>query len=194
MKYDIILAGVGGQGILTIAATIGTAALEMGLFLKQSEVHGMSQRGGDVQSHLRISDKPIASDLIPKGKADMILSVEPMEALRYLPFLDSKGWVITNTNPFININNYPTMDELMNEINKLPQQIAIDADKIAKEMNQPKAANMVVLGAAAPFINMPFEMLEKAVKILFGRKGDEIVNGNIAALKAGKEFTEKNKK
>ena len=107
MKKDIILAGVGGQGILSIAATIGFAAIEAGLHIKQSEVHGMSQRGGDVQSHLRLSDSEIASDLIPFGKADMIISVEPMESLRYLPMLSPDGWLITNTTPFINIPNYP---------------------------------------------------------------------------------------
>ncbi|MCD4681496.1 MAG: 2-oxoacid:acceptor oxidoreductase family protein, partial [Bacteroidales bacterium] len=105
MKKDIILAGVGGQGILSIAAIIGYAAVNTGLFLKQAEVHGMSQRGGDVQSNLRLSDKEIASDLIPKGKADLIISVEPMESLRYLPWLSTEGWLITNTNPYINIPN-----------------------------------------------------------------------------------------
>ena len=120
MKKDIILAGVGGQGILSIAATIGYAAVESGLFLKQSEVHGMSQRGGDVQSHFRLSDKDIASDLIPQGSADIIISVEPMEALRYVSMLAPDGWVITNTTPFNNIPNYPNIDEILAEIKKLP--------------------------------------------------------------------------
>ena len=133
MKRDIILAGVGGQGIISIAAIIGTAALEQNLFLKQSEVHGMSQRGGDVQSNLRISDKEIASDLIPYGKADLIISVEPLEALRYLPFLSPDGWVITSTKPFLNIPDYPEMDKVMDEIRKLPHHIAMDADGVAKE-------------------------------------------------------------
>ena len=119
MKRDIILAGVGGQGILSIAAVIGMAAVESGLYLKQAEVHGMSQRGGAVQSHLRISDKPIASDLIPEGNCDMILSVEPMEALRYLPFLSKDGWVVTSSKTFQNIDDYPAEDELFDEIKKI---------------------------------------------------------------------------
>lgn len=150
MKKDIILAGVGGQGILSIAATIGTAALSTGLFLKQAEVHGMSQRGGDVQSNLRISDREIASDLIPQGKADMIISVEPMESLRYLPMLSPDGWLVTNTKPYINIRNYPEMDKLMAEIEAQPRHIALDADEIARQMGSPKSANMVILGAASP--------------------------------------------
>jgi len=132
MKKDIILAGVGGQGILSIASVIGYAAVDAGLFLKQAEVHGMSQRGGAVQSNLRLSDKEIASDLIPGGKADMILSVEPMESLRYLPVLSPDGWLITNTRIYNNISNYPDEKKLMDEINKLPHHIALDADKMAK--------------------------------------------------------------
>ena len=116
MQNDIILAGVGGQGILSIAAVIGMAALDNGLFVKQSEVHGMSQRGGAVLSHLRLSDKEIYSSLIPDGEADMILSVEPMELLRYLPFLKKEGYLISNIKPVKNIPNYPKKKILL-EIN-----------------------------------------------------------------------------
>ena len=149
MKCDMILAGVGGQGILSIAQIFGYAAVESGLYLKQAEVHGMSQRGGDVQSHFRISDKPIWSDLVPMGKADIIISVEPMESLRYLPWLNPEtGWIVTNTNPFINIDNYPNVDELMAELKKQPRCIAIDGDGIAKEVNNARGMNMVIAGAA----------------------------------------------
>jgi indolepyruvate ferredoxin oxidoreductase beta subunit len=190
MKIDIILAGVGGQGILSIATVIGSAALQKGLYLKQAEVHGMSQRGGDVQSHLRISDRDIASDLIPYGKADLIVSVEPMESLRYLPMLSDDGWVITNTTPFINIDNYPAEDDLLAEINKIPRKIAIDADKIAKEIGSARSVNMVILGAASPFINMDFSLLEEAVQNIFKRKGENIVNLNIASLQAGRDYAQ----
>jgi len=193
MKKDIILAGVGGQGILSIAATIGLAAVDAGMHLKQAEVHGMSQRGGDVQSHLRLSDNEIASDLIPEGKADMIISVEPMEALRYLPMLSPQGWVITNTKPFVNISNYPPIEDVMRELNKVEKHIIIDADQIASELGASKSANMVILGAASPFLDIDFDKLEKAIKMLFGKKGDEVVNKNIEALRKGRAFTEKNK-
>jgi indolepyruvate ferredoxin oxidoreductase, beta subunit len=192
MKKDIILAGVGGQGILSIAAIIGQAAVSSGLYLKQAEVHGMSQRGGDVQSNLRLSDKPIASDLIPHGKADMIISVEPMESLRYLPYLNKNGWVVTNTKPFINISDYPEEDKLMDEIKKLPHHIALDAEKIAAELGTVKAANVVILGAASPFLGMDYEKLQNAIRTIFARKGDDIVELNLKALKAGKDFAQKN--
>lgn len=193
MKKDIILAGVGGQGILSIAATIGFAAVDLGLFIKQAEVHGMSQRGGDVQSHFRLSDREIMSDLIPRGKADMIISVEPMESLRYLPMLGPDGWLITSTDPYINIPNYPDIDQVLAEVRKFKNHIALPADAIAKEINSPKSANIVILGAAAPFIGIEVPMLEKALKKLFGTKGEEVVEGNIRALKAGLDFSVKYK-
>lgn len=186
MKNDIILSGVGGQGILSIAATIGLAAVANHIFLKQSEVHGMSQRGGDVQSHLRLSDKPVSSDLIPYGKADLIISVEPMESLRYLPWLSEKGWLVTNSNPFINIPDYPSLNEILKEIEKIENHIIIDADEIAKEAGSARSGNIVILGAASPYIDMPFESLENAIRKLFGRKSNQIVEANLKALRAGR--------
>ncbi len=192
MKNDIILAGVGGQGILSIAAIIGYAAVQSGLYLKQAEVHGMSQRGGDVQSHLRLSSEEIASDLIPLGGADMIISVEPMESLRYLPYLKPQGWLVTNTEVFVNIPNYPEKEDVLKEIANLPRHVSLDADKIAGEIGNKKAANVVVLGAASPFIDIPFEKLEEAVGFLFGKKGDELVEMNLAALREGRRIAKSN--
>lgn len=192
MKKDIILAGVGGQGIVSIASIIGYAALEQGMYLKQSEVHGMAQRGGDVMSNLRISHQPIASDLIPFGQADMIISIEPLESLRYLPYLSSQGWVITNTKPFNNIPNYPGLDNVMEEIARVPHHIALDAEAAAKEAGSVKAANIVILGAAAPFLGMAYEKIEDAVRFIFGKKGDSVIDLNLAALKAGYDFSTRN--
>lgn len=193
MKKDIILAGVGGQGILSIATIIGYAAVESGLYLKQAEVHGMSQRGGDVQSHLRISDKEIFSDLIPQGGADMILSVEPMEALRYIPYLGKDGWMITNTTPFINIPDYPVPEEVVEEIKSINNHVALDADTIAKELGSARSMNMVMLGAASPYLGIDYDMLENGIKFIFGRKGDAVVEANLKAMKAGREFAEQYK-
>jgi indolepyruvate ferredoxin oxidoreductase beta subunit len=189
MKNDIILSGVGGQGILSIAAAIGLAAVANDLYLKQSEVHGMSQRGGDVQSHLRLSDNPISSDLIPHGKATLIISVEPMESLRYLPWLSDKGWLVTNSRPFINIPDYPPAGDIISEIEKVTNHIIIDADQIAKEAGSARSGNMVILGAASPFIDISSASIEEAIGKLFGKKGEEIVEVNLKAFRAGLAYS-----
>lgn len=185
MNTDIILSGVGGQGILSIATIIGAAAINDNLYIKQAEVHGMSQRGGDVQSNLRISSTPIASDLIPLGKADLIISLEPMEAMRYLPYLKKDGWVITNTEPFVNIPDYPDLDTLMQRIETLPHHVALDVAAIASEAASPRAANIVLLGAAAPFLGIDIAKIEDGIHSVFARKGDAIVEMNIKAFRAG---------
>ena len=186
MKKDIILAGVGGQGILSIATVIGEAALNEGLYLKQAEVHGMSQRGGDVQSNLRISSDPIASDLIAKGGADLIISLEPMEALRYVEYLKPDGWIVTSSAPFINIPNYPDLDELKRHVESFKNHVMLDVESLAKEAGAlAQAANMVLLGAAIPMLGIDHDKMIEGVKRVFARKGDEVVAKNVAAVEAG---------
>ena len=187
MKCDIILCGVGGQGILSIATIIGEAAMNENLYIKQAEVHGMSQRGGDVQSNLRISSNPIASDLIPLGRADVIISMEPMEALRYLPYLNKEGWVITSSAPFINIPNYPNIEDIKAELAKLPHVVAIDIEQLAKDNQVPRSANVILLGAAQKALGIDYDKLEAAIRRVFARKGDAIVEANVKALSIGKE-------
>ncbi len=191
MKLDIILSGVGGQGILSIAAIIGEAALEQGLHIKQAEVHGMSQRGGDVQSNLRISSTEIYSDLIAKGSADAIISLEPMEALRYLPYLSPQGWVVANSAPYVNITNYPDLDTILAELKALPNVILLDVDTLAKDGGVARATNMVLLGAASVILGMDYNKLEDAITRVFIRKGEAIVEMNHKALRIGREAGEK---
>ena len=186
MKKDIILAGVGGQGILTIATIIGNAAAVAGLSLKQAEVHGMSQRGGDVQSNLRLSTDEIYSDLIKEGAADLIISMEPMEALRYVSYLNSEGWVVTSSHPFKNIPNYPEDEALMNELNGLPHVAALPIDDVAKENNMPKSANVILLGMAARYIEiLTPEQLRESIARVFASKGEKIVEMNQQAFDLG---------
>lgn len=185
MKTDIILAGVGGQGILSIATILGTAALREGLYLKQAEVHGMSQRGGDVMSCLRLSSDPIASDLIPMGGAGIIVSLEPMEALRYVQWLSPQGWIVTNTVPFVNIPNYPEMDAVMAALESRDNVISFDMDTTAKEVATPRASNMVLLGAASLLCGIETEKIEDGIRTVFGAKGEKIVESNLAAFRAG---------
>lgn len=186
MKKDIILAGVGGQGILTIATIIGDAAAVAGLSLKQAEVHGMSQRGGDVQSNLRLSTDEIYSDLIKEGAVDLIISMEPMEALRYVSYLNGEGWVVTSSHPFKNIPNYPDDEALMNELNGLPHVAALPIDDVAKENNMPKSANVILLGMAARYIEiLTPEQLRESIARVFASKGEKIVEMNQQAFDLG---------
>ena len=194
MKTDIILSGVGGQGILSIATVIGEAALNEGLYIKQAEVHGMSQRGGDVQSNLRISSDPIHSDLIALGKADIIISLEPMEALRYVNYLAPTGWIITNTTPFVNIPNYPDQQAIIDELKKHSNVVLLDVDKMAEELQSSRSANIILLGAASPFLGIEMEKLEAGIRRIFGRKGEEIVETNLKALRAGRAAAEQKTK
>lgn len=186
MKKDIILSGVGGQGILSIATVIGWAAIKNNLYLKQAEVHGMSQRGGDVQSNLRLSSDPIFSDLIPKGECEIIISMEPMEALRYLPYLKKGGWIITNSAPFVNIPAYPEVSAIDSDLNREANVISFDSDQIAKDCGAPRSSNMALLGAAAKYIEiLDVEALKEGIRNVFARKGEKIVEDNIKAFEAG---------
>ena len=186
MKKDIILAGVGGQGILTIATIIGDAPTVAGFNLKQAEVHGMSQRGGDVQSTIRLSTDLIHSDLIKQGAADLIISMEPMEALRYLPYLNKEGWVVTSSHPFKNIPNYPEEEALTQELNNLPKVASLPIEDVAKENNLPKSANVVLLGMAAKYIEiLTPEQLRESIARVFASKGEKIVEANQLAFDLG---------
>jgi indolepyruvate ferredoxin oxidoreductase beta subunit len=188
MKKDIILSGVGGQGILSIATVIGEAAIAAGLHLKQAEVHGMSQRGGNVQSDLRLSDKSIFSDLIPRGQADLIIAMEPMEALRYVQYLHRDAWIVTASEPFVNIPNYPDSARLKKSLDTFPNVVSRNIESLAKEASLPKSANMVLLGMAAPHIAiLTSEQLRAAIGRVFARKGDRVVADNLKAFDLGRE-------
>lgn len=191
MKKDIILCGVGGQGILSIATVIGEAATEAGINLKQAEVHGMSQRGGDVQSNLRLSTDTIYSDLIPKGEADIIIAMEPMEALRYVPFLSKDGWVVTSSEPLVNIPNYPDTDKIIADIKALPRHRLLPVGQLAREAKAPKSANMLLLGMVADLIGLvtPDNLLS-AITAVFGRKGEAVAEANRQAFLLGQKGIE----
>lgn len=185
MKYDIILSGVGGQGVLSLAAIIATAATADNLYVRQSEVHGMAQRGGAVLSHLRISDEPIYSDLVARGDADMILSMEPMESLRYIDYLKEDGVIVTSSNPYINIPDYPELDELLTRIKSFNNRI-VDANNLAVQSGNSRSNNMVIVGAASHHIPVANDKIKGAIQTLFSSKGQEIIDKNYLAFSLGK--------
>jgi indolepyruvate ferredoxin oxidoreductase, beta subunit len=187
MKYDIILAGVGGQGVLSVSAIIASSAMQEGLFVKQSEVHGMSQRGGTVLANLRLADSPIASDLIPLGRASMILSMEPLEGLRYLRFLATDGAVITSTNPVANIADYPDLEQLLARVRGLPVSRLVDGEQLARAAGSARATNMVMVGAASHRLPVRVETLEHHIRTVFAAKGETVIETNLRAFRAGRE-------
>jgi indolepyruvate ferredoxin oxidoreductase beta subunit len=187
MKFDIILAGVGGQGVLSVSAIIASSAMKEGLAVKQSEVHGMSQRGGAVLANLRISDAPIASDLIPRGSAALVLSMEPIESLRYLEYLAQDGTVVTATEPFVNISDYPPIEDVLAQVRRLPRAILIEAETLARQAGSARATNMVMVGAASHLLPVSFDSLQHFVQTMFAAKGAKVVETNLKALQAGRE-------
>lgn len=187
MKYDIILAGVGGQGVLSVSGIIAAAAMEEGLAVKQSEVHGMSQRGGAVLANLRMATGAVASDLVPLGAASMILSMEPLESLRYLQFLSPQGTVVTSTDPVRNIADYPDLERLLEAIRALPRSVLVDGDKVARRAGSARAANMALVGAASSMLPLKPETLERCITRRFAAKGETVVALNLRAFQAGRE-------
>lgn len=183
----MMIVGVGGQGTLLASKLLGRLLLTKGFDVKVSEVHGMSQRGGDVMSCLRLSSDPIASDLIPTGKADLIVALEPMEALRHIGWLSPAGRVVTSTVPFVNIPTYPDTARILDTLGKLPNVTAFDMEQVAKEKATLRASNMVLLGAASPYIDLSPEKIEAGIQAVFGPKGEKMVETNIAAFRAGRE-------
>jgi indolepyruvate ferredoxin oxidoreductase beta subunit len=187
MKFDIIVAGVGGQGVLSVSAVIASAAMEEGLQVKQSEVHGMAQRGGAVLANLRLSDQPIASDLIAHGRASLILGMEPLESLRYLKYLSPEGTVITSIHAVKNIADYPPLEDVIAAIRRLPHAVLVDGDTLAREAGSLRAVNMVMVGAASRVLPISADTLERFISTRFASKGDEVVQQNLRAFRAGRE-------
>jgi len=186
MKFDVILAGVGGQGVLSVSAIIASSAMEEGLHVKQSEVHGMSQRGGAVYTNLRLSDTTIYSDLIPSGCASLVLSMEPLESLRYLQYLDPEGHLITSSDPERNIDDYPDISGLLTEIEGLKHSTILEARKLAMQAGSGRATNMVLAGAASHHLPLQVETMENYIRKLFQRKGEKVVETNLKAFQLGR--------
>jgi len=187
MKYDIILAGVGGQGVVSLSTIIAASAMKAGHHVKQSEVHGMAQRGGAVLANLRIADRPIHSTIIPRATADMILAMEPVESLRYLDYLSPTGWLVTSTDPVVNIPDYPDRSKLLATIRSLPHAILVDADRLARASGSPRFANVVMVGAASGLLPIPAGGIAAYIREAFASKGAAVVEANLEAFAAGRE-------
>jgi indolepyruvate ferredoxin oxidoreductase beta subunit len=169
-----------------MAAIIARAAVREGLLVRQSEVHGMAQRGGAVLAHLRLADRPIASDLVPQGGAELIISMEPLESLRYTAWLSPGGALVSAAEALVNIPDYPDLGVLIAAIERFPRYRLVEAAALAKEVGLPRAVNMVMVGAASPFLPIGAEALEETIAGSFAVKAPGIVEANRAAFRLGR--------
>ncbi len=193
MKLNVVIVGVGGQGALTTSGILARAAMKAGLNVITAETHGMAQRGGSVEVHVRIGD--VKAPLIPEGKADVMIALEPSEALRYSKFLNSKSIVILNTRKIIppsvtaGTGTYPELDEILTELRKItPRVIAVNASEIAEKAGNILATNVVVIGMLLGYFPMPFK-IEHVEEVIREVMPDKIVDLNLRALKMGYEST-----
>lgn len=185
MKADVVLCGVGGQGVLTVAGLLAEAARRRGLHVRQGEIHGMSQRGGAVEATLRMSDAPIAGPQIGRGRVDLLIATEPLEALRNVDRLAPSGVAVAATDPVDDIDGYPDLDELLDRLRALPRAVLVPAGALARKAGAVKAANVVVVGAALPFLPLDAEGVESVIRDAFAARGERLVEANLAALAAG---------
>ena len=175
MQYNIILCGVGGQGILFLSKFFIQVAMKAGLNAKQSEIHGMAQRGGSVFAHLRLSDGEIYSPLIPEHCADMVISMEPLEVYRYTNFINKNTKLIVNATPFKNINNYP------------------DEEKVLAPLKQngvfliENAFNITLAGCASKFLPVNKEVFSEVLSEM-SKKSQELYEKNKADFEKGQNY------
>ncbi|MBU1226293.1 MAG: indolepyruvate oxidoreductase subunit beta [Actinobacteria bacterium] len=186
MKADVVLAGVGGQGVLSVAVILAEAGRRQGLQVKQGEVHGMSQRGGAVFASVRLADAPIDSDLVPRGSADLLVGLEPLEALRYVEFLGPGGILVTSADSMENIPNYPPLEEVHRMVALVPDSVLVEAGALAMEVGSPRAANVVMVGAASVFLPLDADLVAACVADGFAAKGERVAAINRRAFEAGR--------
>jgi indolepyruvate ferredoxin oxidoreductase beta subunit len=145
----------------------------------------MAQRGGGVQAHLRLSDSAISSNLIGRGRADMILGMEPLECLRQVDYLGPTGVLIISAEPYRNIPDYPEDEELKQLLAQVGNSHLVPTEKLARQAGSVRTANMVLIGVASPFLPVNTDSIEKAVRLIFASKGEEAIENNLRAMRLG---------
>ena len=185
MSCKIIVSGVGGQGAITIAQLILGAAFKDNLYALQSEVHGMSQRGGAVNAHVIVSSMEVFSPVVMAGDGDILISLEPLETLRYLPLLKSGAHVIAAMEPVVNMDNYPEREELMGALARIPGVQLIDTETHSRALNAKKSGNIILLGVAARHMGIASARWREALTERFAGKGEAIITKNIEAFECG---------
>lgn len=190
-KVDLLITGVGGQGAILASDIIGKAAVISGLPIRAAETHGMAQRGGSVVNHIRLGTD--LGSMIPKKGADIMLALEPMEAVRYLDFLKDGGIIIVNTQPIVPVTvtsgfaSYPEIQEILDVLSEKYIVKAFNADKLAYEAGSRLAMNVTMVGAVSGYLPISKEDLIESVKALVPQKTVEI---NIRAFEMGRKKVE----
>jgi indolepyruvate ferredoxin oxidoreductase beta subunit len=186
--FNILISGVGGQGVLLTSKIIAEAALLTGLDVKQSEVHGMAQRGGSVLSQVRFGDK-VFSPIVSEGEADLLIGFEPLETARYLHFLKDDGVVIYNTRSIgtigvsIGVEKYPAdINTLIKD--RIKTVIPFDGTQLAVAAGDKRTLNLVLLGAALTFLPLKETVILEAIKNTVPKKVLEINQKAFAAGRA----------
>lgn len=190
-KFDLLITGVGGQGAILASDIIGKAAVTAGLSIRAAETHGMAQRGGSVVNHIRIGQA--YGSMIPKKGADIMLALEPMEAVRYLDFLKDGGIIIVNTQPVVPVTvasgqaKYPEVSDILDALSEKYIVKAFNADELAFEAGSRLAMNVVMVGAVSGYLPIPKETLLESIKALVPQKTIEV---NLRAFEAGRQKVE----
>lgn len=184
----VIVAGVGGQGAITVSQLILGAAWKSGYYTLQSEVHGMSQRGGSVNAQILFDKKEVTSPVIMEGRGDLLIGLEPLETLRYLNLLDEGAFVISSVSPIKNMMTYPEIGKIIAELKKIPGVLLIDTEKLSVELDNKNAGNMILLGVASK--HLPFEdnTWYEVINERFEGKSEVLIKKNIEAFEYGKNL------
>jgi len=186
VTFDIVFAGVGGQGVLSLATILAESAQADGLRSKQSEIHGMSQRGGAVSVCLRLSTHPIHSPRVSRGMADLVVSLEPLETFRYLGLLKREGRIVSSENPIRNIADYPALDSVLRTLRALPNAHVLDLEALARHAGNSRTTNVVMVGALSHLLPISPATLEAGIRRRFEAKGARVVTQNLTAFRLGR--------
>lgn len=190
---NILFAGVGGQGVVLASAIVAKVAFDSGYDVKDSELHGMAQRGGSVVSHVRYGET-VNSPLIPKGKADFFVATEELEGLRYASYVKPNGKVILNkrrTVPVTVNQDCPYPENAKSDLEGMKLDVLeVDAPEVAKKIGSIKVENMVLIGALSYFLSLPVEKWQNAIKEMVPPK---TVDLNLKAFEEGRKIAENSK-
>jgi len=184
--HGIVLSGVGGQGVLSLAQIVLEALRRSGLHALQSEIHGMSQRGGSVHAQVCFSKVPLTSPIIDEGCADLLIALEPLEALRYVSMLRMNGHLVVSEEPQVNMEGYPPIEDVYAALKAVRGSHLIDTEDLARKLNHKQAGGMALLGMASKFLPVSEETWRDVITQRFEAKGARVTEKNIEAFQAGR--------